>query len=595
MTSGEDPRVPAGTRFKVLTSLSGYRLAWLRNDVSAGLAIAAVGLPSAIAYPAIAGLPPETGIYASIAPLIAYAVLGPSRRLIVGPDAATMTILAGVMATVLNSIPAEGADRVAVAALLALIVGALCLVARLLQLGVLANFLSQPILTGFFAGISLSILIGQITRITGVRIDANGLIGPLVELAGKFAMIHWPSVLLAATMFILLQFARLTRFPIPGAVLVVVISVTLSALFDFQAHGIAVVGNIPDGLPVLALPKLTGVPIDQLVLGAAAIFLVSFSSGTITARSFGALTKDPVDANRELTGFGAANIAAGLFGAFPISASDSRTAVNITVGGRTQLAGLVSAAALIAVLLVLQPALRVMPIPALGAILAATALQLMDFAGLRRIWTISRVEFAFALIALAGPISLGVLNGVMIAISATLIYLLRNTMYPQDAVLGRLPGRDGFYKLHRFPEAQPVAGLTLGLIQGSILFFNADHVRARIRAMINAAPNETRWFVLDANAIVQVDSTGAMMLEEMAEELADRGIRFGLAEVHAAPLALLDRAGVIDRIGASMIFPDLDDALRAFRASLPRTSNHARLGPDPDKATALGDQHDQET
>ncbi|NJL07856.1 MAG: SulP family inorganic anion transporter [Methylacidiphilales bacterium] len=551
----------------MLTSLSGYRRAWLRTDVSAGLAIAAVGLPSAIAYPAIAGLPPETGIYASIAPLVAYAVFGPSRRLIVGPDAATMTILAGVMAAVLGSIPAEGTDRVAVAALLALVVGGLCLVARLLQLGVLANFLSQPILTGFFAGISLSILVGQITRVTGVQIEADGLIGPLVELVRKIGMVHWPSLLLAAAMFVLLQVARVARSPIPGAVLVVVISVTLSALFDFEAQGIAVVGTVPEGLPTLALPGLAGVPIDKLLLGAAAIFLVSFSSGAITARSFGALTKEPVDANRELTGFGAANIAAGLFGAFPVSASDSRTAVNVTVGGRTQLAGLVSAAALIAVLLLLRPALRVMPISALGAILAATALQLMDFAGLRRIWTISRVEFAFALIALVGPISLGVLNGVVIAISATLIYLLHKIMYPQDAVLGRIPGRDGFYKMHRFPEAQPVPGLMLGLIQGSILFFNADYVRARIRAIIEEVPKETRWFVLDASAIVQIDSTGAMMLEELAGELADRGIRFGLAEVHAAPRALLERAGVADHIGASMIFPDLDDALRAFRAS----------------------------
>ena len=492
-------------------SLRGYRAAWLRSDVSAGLAIAAVGLPSAIAYPAIAGLPPETGLYASIAPLVAYAIFGPSRQLIVGPDAATMTVLAGVLTAVLAATPGE-TDRVGVAAVLALVVGALYLLARLLRLGVLATFLSRPILTGFFAGVSLSILIGQIGRMTGVKIEAEGLVAPLVELAHKAGSIHLPTLLLAAAMFVLLQVVRMTRFPVPGPVVVVVVSVLLSALFDFEGHGIAVVGDIPAGLPALTLPRLAGLPIDTILLGAAAIFLVSFGAGIVTARSFGAQAGYAVDPNRELTGFGAANLAAGLFGAFPVTASDSRTAVNLTVGGRSQAAGLVAAATLVATLLYLGPALRVLPIAALGAILAATALSLIDLAALRRIWRVSPMEFVFALIAMWGPISLGVLNGVVIAIGATLAYLLREMMFPHDAMLGLIPGRDGFYKLHRRPDARPVPGLALCLIQGSLLFFNADHVRARLSAIADDLPPDTRWFVLDASAIVQVDSTGAAML-----------------------------------------------------------------------------------
>ena len=551
---------------QVLASLRGYRAEWIKNDVSAGLAIAAVGLPSAIAYPAIAGLPPETGIYASIAPMVAYAFFGPSRYLIVGPDAATMAIIAAAMTAVLGTATVDPAGRVALAGVLALAVGVLCLVARLLRLGVLATFLSQPILTGFFAGISLSILIGQIGRITGLRIEADGLIAPLLELVRKFGMVHWPSLLLAAAMFVVLQLARILRSPIPGSVLVVLLSVTASALFDFAALGISVVGDIPAGIPTLTLPKGVDLPIDQLLLGAAAIFLVAFGSGAVTARSFGARTGEIVDANRELVGFGAANLVAGLFGAFAVSPSDSRTAVNVTVGGRTQVASLVAAAALVATLLFLLPALRILPLPALGAILAATALHLMDLRALHRIWQISRVEFVFALIAMAGPVSLGVLNGVVIAIAATLVYLLRNTMYPQEALLGRIPGRDGFYKLHRFPDAQPVQGMMFTLVQGSILFFNADYVHTKLRAIANAAPAQTRWFVLDASAIVQIDSTGAAMLDELVRELADHGIRFGLAELHSAPRALLERADVIAHIGPAMIFDDLDDALRAFRA-----------------------------
>jgi MFS superfamily sulfate permease-like transporter len=268
-----------------------------------------------------------------------------------------------------------------------------------------------------------------------------------------------------------------------------------------------------------------------------------------------------------MVGFGAANIAGAVFSAFPITASDSRTAINASVGGRSQLAGVVAAAALILTVLYLQPALAILPIPALGAILIAAALSLIDIPAMREIWRISRMEFIFAMIALFAPISLGVLNGVLVAIGATFAYLLHKMMYPRDALLGRVPGRDGFYKLHRRPDARPVPGLTIALIQGDLLFFNADHVHARLRAIVDAEPAGKRWFVLDASAITQVDSTAAAMLEEVRADLAGRDIALGLAELHAEVRDLLDRAGLIAAIGPDMIFDDLDDALRAFEAT----------------------------
>ncbi|TIL47035.1 SulP family inorganic anion transporter [Mesorhizobium sp.] len=556
-----------GLRLPVLTSLSGYQPGWVRSDVSAGLAVAAVGLPSAIAYPAIAGLPPETGIYASIAPLVAYAIFGPSRQLIVGPDAATMTVLAGVLVAVTASVPVGlEVDRTAIAAILALGVGLFCLAAWVLRLGVLATFLSRPILTGFFIGISLSILIGQIGRFTGVKIEAEGLLAPVLELLRKAGSIHWPSLLLALGMFGLLQIARAMRFPVPGPVLVVVLSVVLSAVFDFEGRGIAVVGDIPTGLPSLSLPAIADLPIQTLALGAAAIFLVSYGAGIITARSFGAIGGYPVDPNRELIGFGAANIGAGLFGAFPVTASDSRTAVNLTVGGRSQVTSIVAAATLIATLLFLGPTLRIIPIPALGAILAATAISLIDLAALRQIWRISRMEFVFALIAMWGPIGLGVLNGVVIAIGATLVYVLRKLMFPRDAMLGRVPGHDGFYKLHRTPEARQVPGLAVCLIQGSLLFFNTDYVASRLRSIAQELPADTRWLLIDASAISQIDSSAAAMLEELCDELRNRGIRLGLAELHAEARDILVRAGVIERIGSDMVFDIPEEAYHAFEA-----------------------------
>lgn len=576
-------------RAPVLASLHGYQPAWIGSDIAAGLAIAAVGLPSAIAYPAIAGLPPETGLYASIAPLVAYAVFGPSRQLIVGPDAATMTVLAATLAG-MHAVPGTTADRVALAALLALAVGVLCFVARALRLGVLATFLSRPILTGFFAGISLSIMVGQIGRLTGVRIEADGLLRPLIEIAGKAAFIHWPSLALGLAMFILLQFARRMKLRVPGPVVVVVLAVALSALLDFEGRGIAVVGEIPTGVPSLAVPAFSGVRLDDIVLGAAAIFLVSFGSGIVTARSFAARGGYEVDPNRELTGFGAANIAAGLFSAFPVTASDSRTAINTTVGGRSQIAAVVAAAALLAALLFLGPALAILPIPALGAILVSAALGLIDIDALRQIWRISRVEFLFAMIALMGPLSLGVLKGIVIAVAATLVHLIYKSANPRDALLGRIAGRDGFYKLHRTPDARPEPGLVLYVLQGSLLFFNSDTVKARLRAIAEGLPSETEWFILDASAIAHVDSTGAAMLAGIADEFAARDISLGLAELHSEAQGMLKRAGVVDRIGEAMVFEDLEDALHAFR----QTKAAPAPGPVAAAGASSGEPHGRE-
>lgn len=558
---------------RAFKSLREYRASWLPADISAGLAVAAVGLPSAIAYPAIVGLPLETGLYASIAAPIGYALLGPSRVLIVGPDAATMTVLAAVVTSIITSLPPDAlVDRTTIASLIAMVVGGISFAASLLRLGVVATFLSRPILVGFFAGVSISIIVGQIGRLTGVAIQSDGLVAPFLELINKGASIHWPSLLLGLSMFVLLQAVRASRLPIPGPVIVVVVSAVLSGLFNFRQMGIAVVGDIPFDLPSISIPSIASLPLDQIVLGAAAIFLVSFGAGIVTARSFATRTGEHVDANQELVGLGAGNIAAGLFGAFPISASDSRTAICLSAGGKSQVVGLVSAVALIATLLYFNGALRILPIPALGAILLAAAISLIDISELRHIWRISRAEFVFALITMWGAISFGVLNGVVVAIAATLVHLLRQMMFPRDALLGHISGRDGFYKLHRFPEARPMPGLALYMIQGSLLFFNADYVRERILTIASGLPVGTRWFVVDASAIAQIDSTAVAMLDDVRADLAADGMTLGIAELHAEVKAILERGGVIERIGAQYIFEDVEDAIRGFNAEPPITT-----------------------
>ncbi|MBS7541924.1 SulP family inorganic anion transporter [Ancylobacter oerskovii] len=549
-------------RIPLLQGFAGYRAQWFGRDAMAGLAIAAVAIPSAIAYPAIAGLPPEVGVYASIFPLIGYALLGPSHRLVVGPDAATMTVLAAVLASLVAQQPT--ADRVGIAALLALVVGGMCLIASALRLGAVAAFLSRPILIGFIGGIAISIMVGQIGRLTGLKIKSDGLVAPLVDLVQQWHAIHWPSLALGLGLLALTLLLQRLKSPVPGPLVVVVLGIAASALFDFEGRGIKVVGALPQALPSLALPSPSGLPLQELLLGAGALWLVSFSSGIVAARSFGARGGFPVDTNRELVGLGGANIAAGLFSGFPVTVSDSRTAINLSVGGRSQMAGLVAALALASVMLFLNDALRLLPSPALGAILVAASIGLIDVGSLRELWRISRMEFGFALIGMWGAVSLGVLNGVIVAVAATLLYVLIKEMRPHDALLGRLPGRPGFYKLHRFREARPVPGLAIYLIQGSLLFFNVDYVRARLQEVMEALPADTRWFLLDASAVTQIDSTAAAMLDEVRAALAERGIAFGIVELHTDPLTLLERAGVVDRIGRDMVFDDVEEAAARF-------------------------------
>lgn len=550
-------------RLPILSGFSGFSLDWLRFDVTAGLAVAAVAIPSAIAYPAIAGLPVEAGIYASILPLIGYALFGPSQKLILGPDAATMTVLAAVMATLPAASPEE---RVATAAALAVAVGILSLLASTVGLGAIAAFLSRPILIGFISGISISIMVGQIGRLTGVKIDADGLLAPVLELLRRSDLIHWPSVALGAAMLTLLLILPRLRFPIPGPLVVVVVAAIASYLFNFEGMGIKVVGSLPNTLPALSFPTGAALPLRELVLGAGAVWLVSVSSGLVGARSFGVRGNFAIDANRELVGIGAANIASGLFSGFPVTVSDSRTAINLSAGGRSQLSGLVAAGALTALLLYLNQALRVLPVPALGAILVAAALNLIDLSGLRETWRISRVEFVFALIIMWGAISLGVLSGVVIAIAGTLLHLLLKDMRPRDALLGRAAGRPGFYKLHRVPEARPVPGLVIYLVQGNVLFFNAEYVKARIERLIDAAPPGTRWLVIDASAIAQIDSTAAVMFDQLQRELAERGVTLAVAELHRDPMDILRRSGFLDALGPALMFDELQDAVGAFEA-----------------------------
>jgi sulfate permease, SulP family len=551
-------------KLPIIAQLLDYRHDWLKSDLAAGLSVAAVSLPSAIAYPAIAGLPTGVGFFATILALAAYAMFGPSRQLIVGPDAATCIMLASVL-TSLGA--ATAADRVTSTTALAVEVGILCFIASVLGLGFVANFLSRPILVGFLAGISISLIIGQITRLTTVKIESKGLVRPIVEYAAKISETHVPTVLVGIGALIFLRILRRLKPSAPGPLIAIVAAIALSAALELASYGISVVGELPPITFALTLPTLDAIANLDLLEGAVAIMIVGFGSGIVTARSFAAKSGNEVDARNELIGFGTANVASGLFGGFPVTASDSRTAVNYAIGGKTQLVGLIAAAALAGTILYIGNLLAYLPIAVLGAVLVSAAIDLIDLPELRTLYRISWPEFAFAIATLLGVVVLGVLPGVFLAIAATLAHLLWLASQPRIAHLGQIEGKQGLYKLHRYPEARAIPGLTIVVLQAALIFFNADYVKRRMIEIADSLGDDGRWLVLDAEAINLLDSTGVAKLEELQILLSERGVAFGLADLNSRSLLMVEQAGLADRMGRHMIFVSSEAAVAAFSRS----------------------------
>ncbi len=556
----------AETFLPILAQLRGYQPAWLKSDLAAGLSVAAVSLPSAIAYPAIAGLPTEVGFYATIFSLVGYALLGSSRQLMVGPDTATCIMLAGVLATLGATDPTE---RVALTVALSLLVGLVCVLAGVLRLGFLANFLSRPMLVGFLAGISISLIIGQFKRLTGVSIETDGLLRPILSLLSQLGAIHAATLMTGLSALVLLRVLRKVRPGVPAPLLAIVLGIGASIALGLESRGVAVVGALPEIAFSLRAPVLDRLADPSLYGGALAIAIVGFGSGIVTARSFARKGHSDLNADKELFGFGAANIGSGLFGGFPVSASDSRTAVNFAIGGKTQLSALVAAATVALSVLFIAHWLAYLPTAILGAVLVSAAIDLIDLKEMRALYRISRVELTFAILTLLGVVIVGVLQGVFIAIAATLGTMLWTASHPRLALLGRIRGKAGLYKLHRYPEAQAIPGMTLVVLESALVFFNADFVKQKLLKIADAQRVGAAWFVLDAAAVNALDSTGIETLEELRAHLAARGVRFGIADLNSGPRRLLDNAGLSEAIGPDFIFASTEAAAVAFETLYP--------------------------
>ncbi len=543
-----------------LRQLLNYRREWLRIDLVAGVSVAAVAVPTAIAYAQLIGFEPIVGLYAAILPLVAYALFGTSRQLIVNPDAATCAIFA---ATVL---PLAAGDSDALRSLsmaLAVLTGLVCIAAGIFRFGFLADFLSKPILVGYLNGVAISIFLGQIGKVFGFSMQSRGIIPMLIEFAGKLPQTHLPTLIVGlATLAVIMGSKRLSpRAPAP--LLATVAAVALVYGLGLEDRGVAVVGKLPAGLPGLSWPQLDAENLKLLLGGALGVALVSFSSGMVTARSFAARNRYDIDVDQEFIALGACQIASGLSQGFAVTGADSRTAVNDTMGGKTQMVGLIAAATMAAVLFFLTEPLQYLPVAALGAVLIVAAIGLFDVAALSKMWRVNRAECVLSLFTTLGVIWLDLLQGILLAVGSALLLLIKRASRPPDAMLGRVPGMRGWHDVADHQEAATHPGLMVYRFGAGIMFFNADYFKKRVMELV-ASHADIEWIIVDGSTINLVDITGAEMLESLAGELAAKGVRFGLANARREVRTVLESAGVLERIGSDSIFSTLNTASDAF-------------------------------
>ncbi|MFN9610591.1 MAG: sulfate permease [bacterium] len=531
-------------------------------DLLAGLTVAAYLIPQCLAYGELAGLEPIQGLWACLPPLLLYALIGSSPQLSVGPESTTALLTAAVVAPLAGGDPAAAAGR---AALLALLVGLVCGVARLARLGFLADLLSRPILVGYMAGVAVIMVTAQAGRLLGIPLQSDSLPGQLVELLGRLGELHGATLALGlgVLLFLLVVQRLVPRAPAP--LLAVLLSVVVVAVWRLDARGVAVIGAIPAGLPSPSLPG--AVPLEELkrlLAAAVGIAVVGYSDNVLTARAFAARGGYRLDADRELLALGVVNVGAGLMQGFPVSSSGSRTALGDALGSRSQRFSLVALAVVLLALLLLRPLLALFPRAALAAVVIAAAIRLIDLGEFERMRRFKRSEFQLALITMAGVLLTDLLSGVALAVALSMIDLFARLMRPHDAVMGQVPDLAGLHDVSDWPGATTIPGLLIYRYDAPLCFANAEHFLRRALAALDAQPTPVQWFVLNAEAVVEIDITAADVLLELHDTLARRGIVFGFARVKQDLFQQLSRAGVVAKVGAARFFPTLPTAVAAF-------------------------------
>ncbi|MFI5642922.1 SulP family inorganic anion transporter [Streptomyces goshikiensis] len=543
--------------------LRSYRRSWLGRDALAGITVAAYLVPQVMAYAGVAGLPPVVGLWAALPAMVLYALIGSSRLLSVGPESTTALMTAVAVGPLAGGDPGRYA---VLAAALAVVVGLASLAAWAVRLGFLADLLSRPVLVGYLAGVALIMIVDQLPRLTGVRVTGSGFFSQLYSFALNFSHVHWPTVVLAAAVLVLLLVAPRYWRLVPRPLLALVVATGAVAAFGLdERYGVAVIGAVPSGLPVPALPSPGDLP--QLVIPALGVLLVGYSDVILTARAFADRGDPlPLDPNRELLALGAANLGAGFMHGFPVSSSASRTALARSAKARSQGYSLFAALTVLMALLFLGPLLAHTPSAVLGAIVVYAAVRLVEVGEFRRLASFRRRELLLALGCLLGVVTLGILYGVLVAVALSVVELLARVARPHDAVEGMVPGLAGMHDVDDYPTARTVPGLVIYRYDSPLFFANAEDFRRRALAAVDEQSSPTRWFVLNTEANVEVDITALDAVEALRQELADRDIVLALARVKQELREDLDAYGLTVSVGADRIYPTLPTALEAYRA-----------------------------
>jgi high affinity sulfate transporter 1 len=546
-----------------LVTLRGYEASWLRHDLVAGLVLITMLVPVGIAYAVASGLPGVYGLYATIVPLLVYALFGPSRILVLGPDSSLAPI---ILAVVLPLSAGDPVRAVALAGAMAIVSGLVCILAGVMRLGFITELLSKPIRYGYMNGIALTVLISQLPKLLGFSVETDGPLRSLWAIGEAVwnGSTNWTAFLLgAATLATILLLKGSKR--LPGVLIAVVGATLVVGVLDLSGKaGVAVLGSLPEGLPAFSIPWIGYGDLGPVLIGGAAVALVSFADTSVLSRAYAARLGHHVDPNQEMVGLGAANLAAGFFQGFPISSSSSRTPVAEAAGAKTQLTGIIGALGVAGLLVAAPDLLRHLPTPALAAVVIASAIGLIEVADLRRIYRIQRWEFWLSIVCFVGVAVLGAIPGIGLAIVIAVIEFLWDGWRPHSAVLGRADGVKGYHDITRYPDARLIPGLVLFRWDAPLFFANAEFFQDRVLQAVAASPTPARRVVIAAEPVTSVDVTSADALAELDDKLDAAGIEMCFAELKDPVKDKLKRFGLYERFGEKFFFPTIGEAVDAY-------------------------------
>ena len=546
-----------------IDTLRRYEAAWLPRDIFAGLVLATMLVPVGIAYAAASGLPGIHGLYATIVPLLAYAIFGPSRIIVLGPDSALAAVILGVVTPLSLGDPVRAAT---LAATMALVSGTVLILAGIARLGFVTELLSKPIRYGYMNGIALTVLISQLPKLLGFSITSEGPLRDLWAIAGGIndGKANWVAFAVGlATLIVILLLKDNKR--LPGILIAVVGATFVVAALDLGTrYGVKVLGSLPQGLPALSIPWIGYSDLIPVLAGGCAIALVSFADTSVLSRTYAARLGDNVDPNQEMVGLGAANLATGFFQGFSISSSSSRTPVAEAAGAHTQLTSVVGALAIAFLLMVAPNLLQYLPNAALAAVVIAASIGLIEIGDLKRIYRIQRWEFWLTVLCFVGVAVLGAIPGIGLAIAVAIAEFLWDGWRPHSAVLGRAQGVKGYHDITRYPDARRIPGLVLFRWDAPLFFANAEFFRERVLAAVETSPTPVRWLVVAAEPVTSVDVTACDTVAELDEALHARGIELCFAELKDPVKDKLKRFGLYAQLGEAYFFPTVGSAVSSY-------------------------------